>query len=753
MKKSLSVLLVFVMLFSLVPTAQASNVKTTIMMYMCGTDLQSDCVEDLYEMCAAKPSSDINIVVLAGGANEWDDSDLTPGRLNYFTIQNNGFSRVEDWGSASMGNTKTLEKFISTAYYAYPADRYMLVLWNHGGGSADGVCFDQVHDDDGLTLQEINEALYNVWAKDDSFHLSMLGCDACLMGSYEMAVLASYYADYYIASEELEPWTGWYYTPWLNALAKNPNMNNADLGKAIVDAYAQGVSDVGAESYTTLSLINTSTLRSLHGDIELLASFMEQALQNGQLATIRRSLSRMYRFGTYYSADGTWDMYDLGDVLDVCEQFAPNTVKDARRHLASAVTYSYASKDIPVASGLSIYMPNKSSSYYEDYILEGYGIHEYFPNYLDYVTGLSAMMNGGSYSFQAASPATADISSVGSTAFSFGSTSFGFIPGATYNAESSASAAPVQAVSSAPSIGGQTPSGSAASFIPGSFNAGQSSGTSSSAGTGSSSGGATSFIPGSFNAGQSSGTGAEQAPGQQPATPPIAGTAFIPGSAGTAAAAAPAVTEDAFAFSLSLSQDSIDNLDYVEGALFMDISDEEGIYLLEMGYMQNSWVDWTNNTVYSSFDGSWPTLGEQLVVLYDQSKNAVSRRSLIPVKVNDEETYLVVSFEGDSNVGTILGYNDGVDENGLPIRRTTALVPGDEIVPMYTLYYCDWDDDDEGDMDEITFDGTPFLWEEGMEVIYESLVDEEEPADFQFAFYLNDIFGEYEMSDFFPFTA
>lgn len=744
MKKYLSVFLVLVMLVGLVPTAQARNATTTIMMYMCGTDLQSDCINDLYEMCNADASENINIVVLAGGASEWDDSDLTPNRLNYFTIRNGGFYDMTDWGKASMGSSATLEKFVSTAYRAYPADRYMLVLWNHGGGSADGVCFDEVFNGDGLNLQEINQALYNVWKADNNFHLDIMGCDACLMGSYEMAVLASYYADYYIASEELEPWTGWYYTPWLDALAKEPNMSNLDLGKAMVDSYAKGVKMEGAQEYTTLSFINTATLSALNSDMELLASFLEQALENGQLATIRRSLSRMYRYGTYYSADGTWDMYDLGDILDLCEQFAPNTTADARRHLKNVVAYSYASRDLPAACGLSIYVPNKSSSYFYEDVLDGYSVGKYYPNQVDFAYGLSTMMNGGSYSFQASRPASADVSTVGSTAFSFGSGSFGFIPGGSYNAESSSGGS----TGSAPSSSGQssgTFSGGASGFIPGSSNQ---SGNASS-------GGASSFIPGSSGQSGSTSTGGASSfipgsSGQSGSTFSGSVSSFIPGSAG-AAAAASVVTEDSLAFSLALSQDAIDNLDYVEGALFMDLSDEEGIYLLDLGYMQNSWVDWSSNTVYSTFDGSWPTLGDQLVVMYDQSKNEVSRRSLIPVTVNGEETYLVVSFEGDSTTGRILGYNDGVDKNGLPIRRVTPLVEGDEIIPQYTLYYCGWDDD-EDDMEEMTFEGDAFAWEAGMEVVYGNLMDEEEPADFQFAFYLNDIFGEFEMSDFFPFT-
>ncbi|MFR2966485.1 MAG: hypothetical protein ACLTK0_08960 [Anaerovoracaceae bacterium] len=45
-------LLSVLFLILLLVCAQASATTTTVMMYMCGTDLQSDCVNDIYEMCS-----------------------------------------------------------------------------------------------------------------------------------------------------------------------------------------------------------------------------------------------------------------------------------------------------------------------------------------------------------------------------------------------------------------------------------------------------------------------------------------------------------------------------------------------------------------------------------------------------------------------------------------------------------------------------------------------------------------------------
>ena len=215
----------------------------------------------------------------------------------------------------------------------------------------------------------------------------------------------------------------------------------------------------------------------------------------------------------------------------------------------------------------------------------------------------------------------------------------------------------------------------------------------------------------------------------------------------------PTITADSLAFSLTLSADAMENLNYVEGMLLMDLSDEDGVFLVDMGYLQNSWIDWTARTVYSMFDGEWPMLNSQFVTMYDQSVTQAVRRSLIPALVNGEETFLVVSFEAGSKTGRILGHNAGYDERGLPIRGVTKLAEGDIITPRYTLYYClnDALDSDE-EMQTEVYDGDSFAWADGMEVVYGSLRDESDPTVYQFEFVLNDIFGDFEISDPISFT-
>ena len=176
----------------------------------------------------------------------------------------------------------------------------------------------------------------------------------------------------------------------------------------------------------------------------------------------------------------------------------------------------------------------------------------------------------------------------------------------------------------------------------------------------------------------------------------------------------------------------------------MDMSDDEMECYVDFGTMQNNLVDWNTGTVVSLFDGAWPVFGGQPVPLYDQTSNDHSRRSLIPVKLNGEYTYLVVVFPANGTEGRIIGANAGYDDNGLPIRTTTRLKNGDEIIPVYTMYY---EEDGKEDLQETEFEGDPIIWQDGMTVTYEDIGDEEEPTPMLFCFVFNDIFGDYTMSD------
>ncbi|MBQ8093183.1 MAG: hypothetical protein IJ242_06365 [Clostridia bacterium] len=640
----LFLLLVCICLF--LPVCADSPV-TTVMIYLCGSGLANDACDDLIEMAEVEAGDTINLLVLAGGVDEWPLEDLEGGTRNLALIRDGYFELMEDWGSKSMGSEESLLEFLRYGMTEYPSDRTIVILWNHGAGSEGGLCFDDSYDGDGLTLTEIDSALHTLSAEQRDFHIDIFGADACLMATYEMAAMLSFYnIDCYVASEETEPSLGWNYTPWLNAILENPGISNEELCKSIAQSYMKSTLLNDPDEFATISAVRLNSIRELTGHMESFASSLSEQIRSGRLADVRRGRSRLYTFGSYQNG---WDMVDLGAALDQYATLAPEETAAARRLLSQSVIVNLHTKNLSDCSGLSVYIPQDSTDDYVDF-RDGFNLSHYLPNWIAFLDEYVHQVQNGTHVIASTSP---------------------------------------QQV--------QPTSGLLSSLL---------------------------------------------------AETPVLSWDALSGSYETSPEPSGEQIETSdgkYGFTTVVSKEDLQYLDYVEGMLMLDISDEDGLFYVDFGVTQNNRIDWQTGRVLSLFDGTLPLLDGQIVPLYDQTRTEYGRRSLIPVKLNGEYTYLIAVFEGNSKEGRIIGANAGYDENGLPIRNMDKLSSGDVIIPVYTMFYGDLDSDE--DLEETEFEGDKIIWRDGMTVTYEDMQDEDEPMEILFCFAFNDIFGDYTLSD------
>ena len=655
------------------PTACAVTPTMSILMYMCGTDLQSDCVNDLYEMCAAEIPDNVTVVVQAGGASEWDDSRLRANRINRFTIADYDFSDVEVCAWQNMGAQETLEDYLDWAVSTYPADRYMLVFWNHGGGSNSGVCFDETADYDGLTIHEINDALYNFTEANPDFHLDVIGFDACLMATYETAAHMQYYADFMVASEELEPGLGWNYA-WLDALGENPALDAQGIGVAIADAYMEACLDENPDDYLSMSVLYLPAMEYLVSTMETYAAYLSQALDAGQLSTFSRARQRMYAFGDF--DDATSDMVDMMALIDGTRTIAPQTADVLQTAYERVVRYNVGTRKFDYLTGMSVYFP--SGSY------DGDGCQETIPNMTEFTRGYAELRSGGNYVFSAQVPQ--QLSSGG--AFTGNLMDAVFSPASTFTA----SEAPLSADTSAVDLPDVAPTFTSMNDA---------------------------FFSGFL----------------------------VPDDSDADDWLDADFSNEVYACSMTLSQDELNNLSMVEGLLYLDGSDDEDTFYIEMGAMQNAAIDWESGEIISQFDGTWPMLDEQIVMMYDQLVNGGMRRSVIPVRCNDVEGYLLVMRRGFDSDWTIVGFTQGYDDAGLPVRGSTPLTEGDVVTPIYNVLY----EDEDGELQEMTMNGDPIVAGEGGAIDFGFYSLEGSDATYLYCFCLTDIYGEIQLSDFISF--
>ena len=385
------------------------NDIVTIMVYMCGTDLEtkhSMATKDLTEMTDASLSDRINLLVYTGGCSQWQNNIVSSRTNQIYKIENGGLKTLEkDLGAKSMTDPSTLTGFIDYCSKNYPADRNMLILWDHGGGSISGYGYDEKYPKSGsMDLSGIDKALKNAGIKYD-----FVGFDACLMGTVETDLMLSQYADYSISSEETEPGVGWYYTNWLNALSKDTSMPTIDIGKNIIDDFVTVCDRNCPGQKTTLSIVDLAELgETLPDEFRSFAKGTTGLIKNKEYKAVSDARSSSREFASASKIDQI-------DLVNFARSLGTEEGKSLSDALLSAVKYNRTSSNMTNAYGISIYFPYQRTSNV-DRAVNTYSQIGIYPEYSDCIREFANLEVSGQVS-------------TGGTASPFGSLTGGGVSG------------------------------------------------------------------------------------------------------------------------------------------------------------------------------------------------------------------------------------------------------------------------------------------------------------------------------------
>ena len=336
----------------------------TIMVYMCGTDLESRsgmATKDLSEMARATIGENVNVVVYTGGCSRWNNNIVSASKNQIYEVQSGGLKRiVEDAGSEAMTKPETLAGFIQFCAKNYPANRNMLIFWDHGGGSVSGYGYDEKNKAAGtLDLAELQAELRAglkgaKYANGKKARFDFIGFDACLMATVETALMAEEFADYMIASEETEPGIGWYYTEWLTALGENPSIDTLDLGKIICDTFVSECAKQAAGQKTTLSIVDLAELKHKMPDaLRDFSTSVTGMVKNGNYQTVSTARNGAREFAASTQIDQV-------DLSDLATKIGGTEATNLAKVIGSAVKYNRATFN--GAYGLSIYFPYRKAA-------------------------------------------------------------------------------------------------------------------------------------------------------------------------------------------------------------------------------------------------------------------------------------------------------------------------------------------------------------------------------------------------------
>ena len=142
---------------------EGAPVTTTVMVYMCGSNLESQyglATVDIFEMMdSGYDSRYTDVVLMLGGSSRWELDAFDSGRSSISQIRGSGLKEIWTGEGMNMGSGETLRMFLDKVYEQYRSDRYVLIFWNHGGGPMGGVCWDENHGGDSLLMTELAEGI------------------------------------------------------------------------------------------------------------------------------------------------------------------------------------------------------------------------------------------------------------------------------------------------------------------------------------------------------------------------------------------------------------------------------------------------------------------------------------------------------------------------------------------------------------------------------------------------------------------
>lgn len=394
MKKTLPLLLML-----LVSSAVLQAQTWTYLVYMVGSDLESkdgSATSDLFEMMEVGSNDDVSVVVTTGGADKDpdDETGIDWREIERYEILKDDAYFYEDFyaDDPNMANPQNLVDFITWGIEEFPADKYALIMWDHGSG-VDGFGNDE-NSGENLSIVQMQNAFEEAY-QTTGVVFEVLGFDACLMANLEVAYSFKDYANYYVASEETEPGHGWDYTPVISALQADPSIDGAQLGAEIADGYlAHAEEENGTQ--ITLSVTDMSKLDAVVAELDAFTNLYKDEASgeflNPDIFTPYiqgRAEAEEYGKSIKNPAE-SFDLVDLYDWVELTSEIDPDLQESAGYlfdAIDEAVLYTVNDKAKPNSNGLSVFLPFNLFHDEDalDFSLETYETLQFSEPYVDFM--------------------------------------------------------------------------------------------------------------------------------------------------------------------------------------------------------------------------------------------------------------------------------------------------------------------------------------------------------------------------------
>lgn len=350
------------------PVGADAEDSWTVLVYMNGdNDLEYFALQDFIEMVNVPGNPKLNVLVQLDRAEDgaspgYSSDDLGPAgnftSAKRFRVNSQDTSILDDLGEVNMGSEDTLADFVEWGVREGNTGHYGLVFWDHGGGW-DLFGPDDSDDHDGLDLPEIAGGIASgLEAAGRDVKLDFVGFDACLMATLETAQAVRPYASLLLASQELEPGSGWDWTA-LEVLSADPSASGQDFGKEIIERYGP---HVGETRNATLSMVDLDKLGEVTDALGALASALDDV--DPQLVGQVRARTPEFAGG---HDKGLIDLSQFAEDLGAADDALTDATQGLVTALDAVVLSDYHGPDAGYSHGLSLYFPLTPATYEASY--------------------------------------------------------------------------------------------------------------------------------------------------------------------------------------------------------------------------------------------------------------------------------------------------------------------------------------------------------------------------------------------------
>ena len=334
---------------------------TYLVYSLADTNLEEPMLADVAEMAGVGSGEGVNVVAFVDREVGFTDQpllnldDWDTAKLLYVNQQE--LIEIADIGEVDMADPNVLASFIQFGINTFPAENYALTISDHGGGWT-GIGPDE-SSGEVLDLQELASALSAGLATTDVERVDLLGFDACLMATYEVASSLAPYADYLLASEELEPGHGWDYARARPTRRRPARRIRRRSVSAFVEGFAGQAAASGTDAEITLSLLDLAEMPALDDALGNFAGVLTDQVDALGVVVGRQRASNV-SYGRSPDPSQSTHLTDLGEFVSVIGVESLQVSDDADAVLRALNDVVIAQTVGPArlgSTGMSIYFP------------------------------------------------------------------------------------------------------------------------------------------------------------------------------------------------------------------------------------------------------------------------------------------------------------------------------------------------------------------------------------------------------------